>query len=443
MKKNQVFAAIVFLLVFCAGCWYRNGHGLEITSYNDSQGKKVTSITSRDNHVLEEIKYSGDFKLNEEETGIVEMSANAFLAYRKNGQQIAAVSDAQGHITYQLNDGDKTTRPSDEGSMLLSQAIREMIMYGFDAEKRMQRVYSKGGIPALLHEIENLNRDDIRKNYFEFMLSKDSLSSQDQRAIALKIGSSLGSDNDKENLLGRFGAERLKDSITNNAWLEAVDRMGSDFSKQNLLTQRINYGMIPPNRINDLLPVIDRLGSDNAKENLLLQIIRQDTLPSECYDKFLETANRMGSDNAKENVLSHLINKASIPGQSADTFLETIDHLGSDNSKENLIGQLIEKKRIPRDHYDQALSLISRMGSDNGKSNLYHKLTEDATLTEEQWISLIGSTEHLGSDHDKAELLTTIAKKMPPSEKIKSAYLKTAKAILGDADYGRAVKAIE
>src|ERR1700730_348916 len=101
MKKNRIFTALILMLVFCAGCWYRNGHGLEITSYNDSQGKKVTSITSRNNQVLEEIKYSGDFKLNDEETAILEMSANGFLAYRKNGQQIAAVSDAQGHITYQ------------------------------------------------------------------------------------------------------------------------------------------------------------------------------------------------------------------------------------------------------------------------------------------------------------------------------------------------------
>jgi hypothetical protein len=68
---------------------------------------------------------------------------------------------------------------------------------------------------------------------------------------------------------------------------------------------------------------------------------------------------------------------------------------------------------------------------------------EEKTITESQWISLLNKTSQLGSDMDKSNLMIEIAQKMPKTENLKLAYLKVAKSIGNDSDYGKAMRAVE
>ena len=61
-------------------------------------------------------------------------------------------------------------------------------------------------------------------------------------------------------------------------------------------------------------------------------------------------------------------------------------------------------------------------------------------LSEDQWTMIIDKTAGLGADMDKANILIQIAQKMPKTEALKSSYLKAAKSIGNDSDYGRALR---
>ena len=76
------------------------------------------------------------------------------------------------------------------------------------------------------------------------------------------------------------------------------------------------------------------------------------------------------------------------------------------------------------------------------KINLYQALMEGNKITDDQWVMLIDKTAGLGSDMDKSNLLVYIAQKMPRTEPVKASYLKAAKTIGNDMDYGRTLRAV-
>jgi hypothetical protein len=77
------------------------------------------------------------------------------------------------------------------------------------------------------------------------------------------------------------------------------------------------------------------------------------------------------------------------------------------------------------------------------KINMFNKMLEIEPISDNQWVILIARSASLGSDVDKANILTAFAKKMPKSDTVKSAYMKAAKTIGNDNDYGRVIRQLE
>jgi hypothetical protein len=124
-------------------------------------------------------------------------------------------------------------------------------------------------------------------------------------------------------------------------------------------------------------------------------------------------------------------------------ILDVSKRIGSDMDKANLYNKIIDKGLITGVHFDSLLVLISNMGSDMDKENLYKNLIKEKDISEAQWIRLIDKATQLSSDMDKSNLLLEIAQKMPRTETVKTSYLKAAKSINDDNDFGKTVRAVE
>jgi hypothetical protein len=87
--------------------------------------------------------------------------------------------------------------------------------------------------------------------------------------------------------------------------------------------------------------------------------------------------------------------------------------------------------------------VIGHLNGDQDKANLYTRLINDSIPAEGQWISLIQEVGKIVPDFEKSNLLVQIAQKMPKTGDTKSAYLKAAKTITNDSDYGRVMRGVE
>lgn len=392
MKTIRNIFAVLIILVLTGSC-HHNGNTIIINNGKDKL----------------EINYTGEIKFTDDEAVIKSMSKNSYLKYWKNDRKLRVKCNVNGELTYEMFDNGRKLNPEDaEGKKFLAEAIQGMISVGFDAQSRMKRIVEKGGLRALLNEVDRLNNDFIKSMYLEYLITSDSIHPDQITEIAKKIGTQIGSDFEKGKLLQKFSPTQLKDSLTSKAYFEAVVNVGSDFEKANALKH----------------------------------IIKQ-PLSKEQFDSALSTSNSVGSDFEKANILKELLHQEIVAGENLSPFLNSADHVGSDFEKANILKELIDKKRFEGKNFTNLLGSINRVGSDFEKTNLLKKLANIELQTEEQWIGLINETAKIDSEFERGNVLVQIAGKMPKSEEVKTSYMNVAKTINSEVDYGKVVKAVD
>lgn len=193
-----------------------------------------------------------------------------------------------------------------------------------------------------------------------------------------------------------------------------------------------------------LLDQVANIKSDYAKNLYFEYILRNDSLSAR---DMAETAARidtlLGSDPDKEKFLEKFTSNSLKDSTTASAWLDAAAHMAFDDEKERLLNRFIDSEAISGKNFAQLLTIIGYTGPDNQKISLLKKLIDKNGKTESQWISIIYSAQYINADNDKAGLLEQAATRMPATAGIKTAYLEMAKTLQADADYGRAMRAIE
>jgi len=349
-----------FVVIFCllfAGAYFTYAKRMNGWGNNDS------SIVINGDNFYEEIKYSGRIAFTDDETSFKSITPGGYINFRKNDDRVIAKSNKQGLISYELSEGDSKLPLDSNGRKLITEAVKEMIAFGIDANARMERIYKKGGNRALMNELGNLKNDNVKRMYFEHILKSDSLSSEDLAVLAKKVSTSFGSDQDKDDVLKRFTPEQLKDSATASAYLKTIASFGDDYAKSNGLK---NIMAIPVSK--------------------------------ELFPQMMHIINSINDENQRKELLQDLVDKGQLDEEQIEEVIEAANHFNDETQKENLLMQLISKSGIPGKHFDKLVSTISRFNDDNQKQNLYRKLMSENNLSEEQWIRLIDQTANINGD---------------------------------------------
>jgi len=173
------------------------------------------------------------------------------------------------------------------------------------------------------------------------------------------------------------------------------------------------------------------------------RIFKSGVLSANEYSVMAEKIKSLNSDIDKVNFLK----KYPIPSIENSFVIESwfngVKSLNADVDKMNALTYLTGSDSIASECFDRVLDISSHLNADIDKMNMYHKLLNKKNISEQQWISLISKASYITSDIDKSNLLTAIAKQMPKTEDIKSAWFKAARTINNNADYGNALRSVE
>lgn len=395
--KAENFVIIFFLLLVGAYFTYSKHAG--------NFGNHASTIEIKNDNMHEEIEYAGIIEFTDSEDAIKSISTGGFINYTMNGEKMKAKSDRQGHISYELYDGDYKMSLDSNGKKLIGRATKEMIAWGINAGERMERLSRIGGNRALINELANLKNDNVKRMYFEHILHSDSLSEGDLTELATKVCTYLSSDQDRLDVLKKFKVSLLLDSTTIQAYLKTVGRLGDDYLK-----------------------------SDAIKYILPAPMARQS------FPALMDLTDGIRDENEKAGLLSVFIQKGRLEDEQIDKVIASCGSFNDDMLKENLLSQLMNRDSISSKHFDKLLEQINHVRDENDKQVLYKKFIDSNSLTEDQWISLTNQTGNLSGDEEKGNFLLQIWPKIPKTEKLKAAYLNNAKAIRDDFQYGRVVR---
>jgi len=128
-------------------------------------------------------------------------------------------------------------------------------------------------------------------------------------------------------------------------------------------------------------------------------------------------------------------------------WLATVKDIFPDDNKKDLLmhylGQVADSSVLEGNRFDSVVAAASHIGSDGDREDLYHILIDSVKKTDAEWITLIRAGAAMEDDNSKSGMLVKIAQKMPHNEPLKTEYKAAARTIKDDAEYGKAMRAIE
>lgn len=337
------------------------------------RGESEYNMVIKSNGNYEEMNYAGKIKLTEDESGFKSISSGGYFKFRNNDIKVSAVSNLKGEIEYTIYDGKSYLPLNDEGKKILAQAVREMILWGFDADIRMERIYHQGGVAAVLKEVDSLKPDQVKISYLNYLFTIDSLSPEFLPSIIKKAGA-LGSDGDKVKFLSKVSSEQLRNKQTDSAYFAIIEGLGSD---------------------------IDKL-------NALQYFLENDSLNDSNTQRVMSVGESIGSDFDRATLFNKMIDRRLINGNLCDSLIEYITRIGSEPDQMNLYRKLFLYKSLSEMQWIKLQDKISEMGSDINKSNLLTELAENMPKTEALRVNYQKAAKTIGNDGDYGRAMRAI-----------------------------------
>jgi hypothetical protein len=308
-----------------------------------------------------EVRYEGNIEFNDDETAISRISRGGYLEYSHNDEHLLAGITDRGVLEVDLTDNGKPVDASSaEGKALLSRAIRQMINMGFDIDGRVDRIYRKGGYPALLSEVDSVDGDYVRGKYLERILDGDSLPAGIMARAITRIRERVGGDYDKARLLKKVDTIQLKNDSVSVEYLAVVKSMGGDYEKSEAMKHYLE-GTVATGQYISVLEATGTVGGDYEKSNVLKELIGQPLAEGKPFDSLLNLVGKMGGDYEKGELLKQIVLKNVKENESWAGLIRTTTTLGGEYERSNVlieIGGKLPKTDSLRNLYMDAAKTV-------------------------------------------------------------------------------------
>lgn len=378
--------------------------------------KKSVSVTRDNNESVLQIKddaqnvqlqVKGQVSFTDDEKAVEKLAQGSKISYRKNNDELEVTPGDNGSPVYTINGIIKTNLETADKNFI-AQCVQLMIDNGVGAKERAAKLYSQGGFPLVLKEVDRISTDYARYIYLNYLGANHSLTDNEMLSFLNKIDTLLSSDYYRAELLNGIQENYLRKEVTANAYLENVKNIKSDYYQFTTLKKLLNS-----------------------------------SLAEKQFEKVLSIVGSMKSDYYETEVLKMLLKGNAISDQIFSQLMNATANIKSDYYKSEIISSLLSNESLNKDRYSQTIDAMLNMKSNYYKVSILKKLINADIKDEKEWSKLLGYTAKINSDYEKSEVLIKIASKMPADKTLKSQFTEVAKSIGSDYYYGRVVRALD
>src|SRR5215470_15186344 len=154
-------------------------------------------------------------------------------------------SDADGslrrsyYVQGKAHDFDSEARQWLSG--LLLEAVRQS---GFDAERRVARLYQKGGANAVFEEVSLIKGDYAKGVYLRVLMKSQELDAVSAERVVAQAAREMKSDYEKKQVLSLVAEKYLDDQKVLTAFVAATLKMGSDYERGETIAAALKRGAL-------------------------------------------------------------------------------------------------------------------------------------------------------------------------------------------------------
>lgn len=400
--------------------WSRNGCKIEVTARGEYQ-----LAPSLDD--LRALSRGGSFVLREDD-GRIE-------------REVRITSGADGTLEHRYRvDGE--TRPWDsEGKAWFAQvALRLDRATGWAVDVRFPALMSRGGVDAVLAEIDLLEGDYARRLYFTRLASSAQLSSAQLVRVIDSAAAKIHSDYEMAELLIAASKQKAFDDPAQLSLARAASRIKSDYEKRRAFTALLSKDGLSPATVGEILAGTKGMDSDYELAELLIDVASRYAMAPATRGSYMDALGTIESDYEYRRVVTALAKRAPLP---AEFTREILSHAATHVKGFELAELLISMdKSIGKDRA-MALSLLeaaSHLDSDYEHGRVLKDLIAqgpDAQVV----VQLLKQTPRVGSAYERAEVLLAVARAYRLEGALHDSYVDAARSIDSDYERNRALAA--
>ncbi len=378
----------------------RTTSGTETVRYRDR----------RDGYALD-VEQNGRVEFNAEETDVVGLPDGAEL---KISESVSGVKreirfeSIGGTVerTYRV-DGTERTFDADGRAWVAAVLPRVLRESGAQVEARSRRLLARGGVDALLAEIDLIQPDHARAAYLRVLFGQGGLSpEQRRRGLALTAA------------------------------------IGSDYEKRNLLQAALEQDALPADLQVSLLRAAAGIGSDYERAELLTSAASRVSLQGEALDAWSEALRGIGSDYERRRVIESLFAQGSVTPAVLVRALDDAGGIGSDFEKRSVLEAIAARRSESADVRSAYLRLASRIGSDFERRQALMALLGGSSVDAATAGGVLAAVATMDSDFEARQVLVGLARVMPADAALIARYRDVARG-LGDFERGQAERGLD
>ena len=386
-----------------------SGSGNSISIVDDMLGGHRFEADMENSEGRLEVKFKGKFEIADSEDDITRIDGSGSIE-----EQVGATtrrvefSKADGAIKrrYVVDGKDQPFGPEAKEFLkrVLPHIMRES---GYDAERRVARIKAKGGVEAVLAEID-LIRGSYAARVYVGALSEGTKLTQAQLEHVLARVEKMDGDYERRVSLTSLIEHQDMDAAAQSSVLRAVVTMNSDYEKRVVLTTLAPKLLSDAGTISAWGMALSKLDSDYEARVSVTAIAERKNVEPAMLAAALAATSHMDSDY-----------------EARVTLTDFVGHVG----KNPALGQ---------DYADAT----SRIGSDYERRVALTELVENVKLELDGYKAVLESAAGMSSDYECRVTLQALAEHMPPDAKLIERYRAVARK-LGDYERGQAEKALD
>lgn len=221
-------------------------------------------------------------------------------------------------------------------SEMMLEAVRQC---GYDAERRVARLYERGGAQAVLAEVSLIKNDYTKRIYLRELMTNHRLDAASARRVVQVVAREMSSAYEKRQTLSLVAEKYLDDQQTLSEFNAAVATIDSDYERGQTLAAMMKRGSLTSEQLKGLLPTVAGISSDYEKAQALIRIVKSYPAEVAALPAFFDAANSIDSAYEKARVLLTLLT-AKPSGEALKLTLASAARISADYEKARVLIQI-------------------------------------------------------------------------------------------------------
>ncbi len=380
--SRSLIRKLVLLLAPLAA-FFMVDHGLAQKKQDDT--RSVMTWEHSEDGLKRRLEVRGTVEFNDEYTEVKDVSEGGVVRIEEvtNGQsrRYEVRRDVGGQLlrAFYLN-GQQRAMDEAARTWVAQMVLNAVRQGGIDADKRVQRILSRSGVPGVLQEIELIGSDYAQRRYYSALLTHGKLNNAAFRDTLAHAAVHLKSDYEQSQfLIAAAPALDGKDAAA-PAFFKAVDSIKSNYERSRVLmtllkraapskellvqiatsTQGINSDyekavvlkavagvyLDDPALSGVFFQTVGTIDSDYEHRRVLSALLKIRNLSEGALTQLLDSAAGISSDYEKAMLLLEASNSYTGDARLRSAFLKAVDTIKSEYERGRVLSALLKNKQI-------------------------------------------------------------------------------------------------